>query len=152
MINSGWGNNCGVELFTIGWVPCDGGHGGVQKPEYDAETGYKLGLWNGPIEFIGKTQQLDIEVPGIVSSKETASGVQAEIDRHRLALRLMEEKLSLLRDSMMLKTLDAEMDMALAAQFLSELELYIINLLRMKKRRADEEAIMVVLMADSSHH
>lgn len=23
MINAGWANNCGTELFTIGWVPCD---------------------------------------------------------------------------------------------------------------------------------
>lgn len=22
-LNSGWANNCGVQLFTIGWVPCD---------------------------------------------------------------------------------------------------------------------------------
>jgi len=22
MINAGWANNCGKELFTIGWVPC----------------------------------------------------------------------------------------------------------------------------------
>ena len=22
MINSGWANNCGVELFTVGWVEC----------------------------------------------------------------------------------------------------------------------------------
>ena len=22
-IQSGWANNCGVELFTVGWVPCD---------------------------------------------------------------------------------------------------------------------------------
>ena len=22
MINSGWANDCGVELFTIGWVEC----------------------------------------------------------------------------------------------------------------------------------
>lgn len=25
MINSGFANNCGIELFTIGWVPCDKG-------------------------------------------------------------------------------------------------------------------------------
>jgi hypothetical protein len=25
MINAGWANNCGIELFTIGWVQCPSG-------------------------------------------------------------------------------------------------------------------------------
>ena len=34
MINAGWANNCGKELFTIGWVRCpsdDLGGGGSSK-------------------------------------------------------------------------------------------------------------------------
>ena len=28
MFNSGWANNCGVELFTLGWVRCEISKGG----------------------------------------------------------------------------------------------------------------------------
>ncbi len=34
MINAGWANNCGIELFNIGWVRCpsaDLGGGGSSK-------------------------------------------------------------------------------------------------------------------------
>lgn len=34
MINSGWANKCGKELFTLGWVPCDRRKGsGGEEPD-----------------------------------------------------------------------------------------------------------------------
>ena len=39
MINAGWANNCGQELFTIGWVPCDVAPPVVVPPQGDIGGG-----------------------------------------------------------------------------------------------------------------
>lgn len=51
-VTAGWANNCGKQLFTIGWVPCDFGRehvGGYDK------------FW-GPDEFMSQVYREDEEL------------------------------------------------------------------------------------------
>ena len=44
-VNSGWANNCGKELFTLGWIPCD-----IVEPPDTPDVTFNIDIDTGKIK------------------------------------------------------------------------------------------------------
>ena len=138
--------------ITLPWFQAGGGVAGEEGGGFGSgspqgsERRFRIGLSQEPIKFVSVSQQFDVEVPGTLEAiDQTSAGIQDEIDRHILALQLLDERLSLIQTSALMKMAEVELDAMLARQFRAELELKIMQLRRIKKRRSDEEVLVIIL-------
>lgn len=73
MIASGWANNCGTQLFTIGWVPCvteeipqqGGGLGGLH-PRARIKYGHLRGAQSADLSYDLLGEDTDLAVIAVM--------------------------------------------------------------------------------------